>query len=118
MEAAGKSVTEVFLEKYKERSGRLPGRVSVLCVKGNNGGDGFVVARLIKERVGQVKVYLFAEPGELRGDAAKNYERWKGLGEEVALVRSEGSGRSGVDGSVASEVIVDALLGTGFLRRS
>jgi ADP-dependent NAD(P)H-hydrate dehydratase / NAD(P)H-hydrate epimerase len=89
MESAGKSVAEVFLEKYKERSGNLPGRVSVLCGKGNNGGDGFVVARLLKGRVGHVKAYLFAEPAELRGDAAKNFDRWKGLGEEVALVRSE-----------------------------
>ena len=39
MESAGKSVAEVFLEKYKERNGKLPGRVSVLCGKGNNGGD-------------------------------------------------------------------------------
>src|ERR1700675_3707598 len=113
MESAGKSVAEVFLQKYEERNGRLPGPVSVLCGKGNNGGDGFVVARLLKGRVGQVKVYLFAEPGELRGDAAKNYERWKGLGEEVALVRSETEWVNAWTGVAASEVIVDALLGTG-----
>jgi ADP-dependent NAD(P)H-hydrate dehydratase / NAD(P)H-hydrate epimerase len=113
MEAAGKSVAEVFLEKYKERDGKLPGRVSVLCGKGNNGGDGFVIARLLKGRVGQVKVYLFAEPGELRGDAAKNYERWQALGEEVALVRSEAEWGKAWTGVAESEVIVDALLGTG-----
>ena len=113
MEAAGKSVTEVFLEKYEERNGRLPGRVSVLCGKGNNGGDGFVVARLLRGRAGQVKVLLFAEPGELRGDAAKNYERWKSLGDEVALVRSEAEWEKAWQGVAASEVIVDALLGTG-----
>jgi hydroxyethylthiazole kinase-like uncharacterized protein yjeF len=113
MESAGKNVAEVFLEKYKERNGKLPGRVSVLCGKGNNGGDGFVVARALKSRVEQVKVFLFAEPGELRGDAAKNYERWKGLGEEVALVRSEGEWEKAWRGVAASEVIVDALLGTG-----
>jgi len=76
MESAGKNVAEVFLEKYGERNGKMPGRVTVLCGKGNNGGDGFVVARHLKGRVGQVKVYLFAEPQELRGDAAKNHERW------------------------------------------
>jgi hydroxyethylthiazole kinase-like uncharacterized protein yjeF len=113
MEAAGKSVAEVFLEKYRERSGKLPGRVSVLCGKGNNGGDGFVVARLLKGRVGQVKVYLFAEPRELRGDAAKNYERWRELGEQVELVRSEAEWEKAWTGVAASEVIVDALLGTG-----
>ena len=113
MESAGKSVAEVFLEKYRERCGKLPGRVSVLCGKGNNGGDGFVVARLLRGRVGQVKVYLFAEPGELRGDAAKNYERWRASGEEVALVRSEADWVKAWPGVAASEVIVDALLGTG-----
>jgi hydroxyethylthiazole kinase-like uncharacterized protein yjeF len=113
MESAGKSVAEVFLEKYKERNGKLPGRVSVLCGKGNNGGDGFVVARLFRGRVGQVKVLLFAEPGELRGDAAKNYERWKSLGEEVVLVRSEAEWEKAWPEVAASEVIVDALLGTG-----
>ena len=113
MESAGKSVVEVFLEKYKERNGTMPGRVSVLCGKGNNGGDGFVVARLLKGRAGNVNVYLFAEPGELRGDAAKNYERWKGLGEEVALVRSDAEWVNAWTGVAASEVIVDALLGTG-----
>jgi hydroxyethylthiazole kinase-like uncharacterized protein yjeF len=113
MEAAGKSVVEVFLEKYKERNGKLPGRVSVLCGKGNNGGDGFVVARLLKGCVGQLKVYLFAEPNELRGDAAKNHERWKGSGEEVTLVRSEAEWEKAWTEVAASEVIVDALLGTG-----
>src|SRR5258706_15799176 len=113
MEAAGKSVAEVFLEKFKERNGRLPGLVCVLCGKGNNGGDGFVVARLLKGQVGRVKVFLFAEPGELRGDAAKNYERWKGLGEDVALVRNESEWEKAWTGVAASEVIVDALLGTG-----
>ena len=113
MESAGKSLTEVFLERYTERSGKQPGRVCVLCGKGNNGGDGFVVARLLKPRVGQVKVYLFAERGELRGDAAKNYERWRGLGEEVALVRNETEWEKAWQGVAASEVIVDALLGTG-----
>src|SRR5258708_1031674 len=113
MEAAGKSVAEVFLEKFKERNGRLPGLVCVLCGKGNNGGDGFVVARLVKGEVGRVKVFLFAEPGELRGDSAKNYERWKGLGEDVALVRNESEWEKAWTGVAASEVIVDALLGTG-----
>src|SRR5258707_14823893 len=84
MEAAGKSVAEVFLEKFKERNGRLPGLVCVLCGKGNNGGDGFVVARLLKGQGGRGKVFLFAERGGVGGDAAKNYGRWEGLGEDVA----------------------------------
>jgi NAD(P)H-hydrate epimerase len=113
MESAGKSVVEVFLEKFKERNERNPGRVSVLCGKGNNGGDGFVVARLLKGRAGQVKVYLFGEPGELRGDAARNYERWREPGETVTVVRGEEDWIRAWRDVAASEVIIDALLGTG-----
>ncbi len=113
MEAAGKSVAESFLEKYSERNGRLPGRVCVLCGKGNNGGDGFVVARQLKGRVGQVSVYLFAEPSELRGDAGANFQRWQELGESVTVVRTEQDWERAWSGVAGSEVIVDALLGTG-----
>ena len=113
MESAGKSVTEVFLEKYKERNARIPGRVSLLCGKGNNGGDGLVVARLLKGRAGHVSVFLFAEPGELRGDASKNYARWRELGETVTVIRGEEDWIRAWPGVAASEVIIDALLGTG-----
>jgi ADP-dependent NAD(P)H-hydrate dehydratase / NAD(P)H-hydrate epimerase len=106
-------VADILLEKYEERNGKAPGRVCVLCGKGNNGGDGFVVARLLKSRVGSVKTYLFADPGELRGDAAKNYERWRALGEGVSVVREERDWEKAWADVAASEVIVDALLGTG-----
>src|SRR5271165_7522586 len=80
MEAAGKSVAEVFLEQYGRRNATPPGRVCVLCGKGNNGGDGFVVARHLKEEAERVEVYLFANPRELKGDAAKNLQRWEETG--------------------------------------
>ena len=113
MESAGKNVAESFLEKYSERKPKAPGRVCVLCGKGNNGGDGFVVARHLQGRAGQVKVFLFAEPGELRGDAARNYQRWRELGETVTVIRSEEDWIRAWSDLAGSEVIVDALLGTG-----
>ncbi len=69
MEAAGKSAAEVFLEEYGRRCATPPGHVCVLCGKGNNGGDGFVVARYLKEEADRVDVYLLAKPEEVRGDA-------------------------------------------------
>lgn len=113
MEAAGKSVAEVFLEQYGYRNADPPGRVAVLCGKGNNGGDGFVVARHLKEEVEQVNVYLFAKPEELRGDAAKNFQHWQEQGGSVTVLQSVPDWEKAWDAVSAAEVIVDALLGTG-----
>ena len=112
MEAAGRSVAELFLEKYGHKMPDAPGRVAVLCGKGNNGGDGFVVARHLKEEVEQVHVYLFAKPEELRGDAAKNFELWRKLG-DVTVVQTEEQWNKAWAEVSRAEVIVDALLGTG-----
>jgi len=112
METAGKSVAEVFLEQYAHKMTDPPGRVALLCGKGNNGGDGFVVARHLKEEVEQVRVYLFAKPEELRGDAAKNYERWREMGDVTVVQNSPEWDKAWPEVSGA-EVIVDALLGTG-----
>lgn len=112
MENAGQSVAEVFLEQYAHRRTDPPGRVAVLCGKGNNGGDGFVVARHLKEEAAQVLVYLFAKPDELRGDAAKNFQRWRDLGDVIAVQTAADWDKARTDISSA-EVIIDALLGTG-----
>jgi NAD(P)H-hydrate epimerase len=98
MEHAGTGLTELVAQLAPE------GRVAVVCGRGNNGGDGLVVARLLRERGRDVDVLLLADPGELRGDALANYERLPAPGarafEPGAL---EGAG-----------AIVDAILGTGF----
>jgi ADP-dependent NAD(P)H-hydrate dehydratase / NAD(P)H-hydrate epimerase len=112
METAGKGVAEVFLEKHAHTTSCQPGLVVVLCGKGNNGGDGFVVARHLKEKVAKVRVLLFAEPDELGGDAAKNYQRWRELG-DVTLVQTEQGWQKALAEVSRAEVIIDALLGTG-----
>ena len=79
------------------------GPVAVVCGKGNNGGDGFVAARLLRELGRTVRVLLLAEPDEYTGDAALNLERLEGQHEpydELALD--------------AAAVVVDAIFGTGF----
>ncbi|HXX99303.1 MAG TPA: NAD(P)H-hydrate dehydratase [Candidatus Limnocylindrales bacterium] len=113
MEAAGKSVTEVFLEEYGHRNSEPPGRVAVLCGKGNNGGDGFVVARHMKDEAEQVSVYLFAKPDELRGDAARNFARWREQSGSVTVVESEADWEKAWGEVSGADVIIDALLGTG-----
>jgi len=80
------------------------GRVAVVCGKGNNGGDGFVTARVLRERGREVTVVLLAEVEELRGDARVNAERLPG----DAPARFAAGALDGAD------VVVDAILGTGF----
>ena len=98
MEAAGRAVAEAVAGLAPE------GPVRVVCGKGNNGGDGFVAARLLREMGFDVDVLRLWPGGELRGDAAVNFERCGG-----DLV--EGDFASRLAGSGA---IVDAIFGTGF----
>ena len=113
MESAGQSVAEEFLEKYGHQNADPPGCVAVLCGKGNNGGDGFVVARHLKEEAAEVTTYLFAKPEELRGDALRNFERWKEIGGTVTTVLTESEWETAWSRITSAEVIIDALLGTG-----
>ena len=98
MERAGAGLARVTA------SAARPGPVRVVVGKGNNGGDGLVVARLLREDGHEVDVLATAGLDELRGDARANLERLPGEAPEpFGAARLEGSG-----------VIVDALLGTGF----
>ena len=88
-------------------------KILVLCGKGNNGGDGMVVARLLKESGSAAVVFLFANPGAVEGDAAVNLKRWQqGLG-ELHVVTSEAEWQSARPALAEADLIVDALLGTG-----
>ncbi len=88
-------------------------RAVILCGKGNNGGDGFVVARHLHEKGLKPSVYLFADQAVIRGDASENLARLKKSGAEVQEITSCEQWEQ-VRGEVAkSRVIVDALLGTG-----
>ncbi len=71
------------------------GRVVVVCGKGNNGGDGLVTARVLRERGREVEVLLLGDPGEFRGDAATNLERLPGAG--AGRVRGVAARRRGGD---------------------
>ncbi len=79
MERAGRGVVEAIFEEWPEIA-KAPHKAVVLCGPGNNGGDGFVVARLLKERGWEVAVFLYGDPEKLPPDARANYERWKAIG--------------------------------------
>src|ERR671912_1590638 len=71
MENAGRQVVAAMEAAYEAR---LEGRVAVLCGRGNNGGDGFVVARTLVQRGIDVSVFLIGRGGDVRGDARTNLE--------------------------------------------
>ena len=115
MENAGSHVAE-HIRGYCAQDGfERSRRVAVLCGKGNNGGDGFVVARLLQgQQINlEIRVYLFGSPQDLRGDAAENYKNWRELSGVTQVVEGEEALQKLWPEIENSEIIVDALLGTG-----
>ncbi|WP_431299307.1 NAD(P)H-hydrate epimerase [Tabrizicola sp. BL-A-41-H6] len=109
MERAGRGVVEAVFGEWPElRVGSF--RAVVLCGPGNNGGDGFVVARLLKEWGWEVEVFLHGDAGRLPPDARTNYERWRTMGEVRDIPSAFQASGSGPD------LVVDALFGTGLTR--
>jgi ADP-dependent NAD(P)H-hydrate dehydratase / NAD(P)H-hydrate epimerase len=115
MESAGQQVCEVILRWLGGRApeSRHALKISILCGKGNNGGDGLVVARHLKANGIQPIVYFFGDPAKLTGDASENFQRWRNAGGTVNVVDSEREWQKVSDAIASSVVIVDALLGTG-----
>jgi ADP-dependent NAD(P)H-hydrate dehydratase / NAD(P)H-hydrate epimerase len=114
MENAGSAVARFIVSDYPRVE-----RVGVVCGKGNNGGDGFVVARRLVEAGRSVRVLLLCDPKELRGDAAAMFQAMlpslHTQNVSPVIVREAG----GLDAADAAEIfsadlIVDAILGTGF----
>jgi hydroxyethylthiazole kinase-like uncharacterized protein yjeF len=110
MENAGAAIAEFLREKFSNLARR---KIVVLCGKGNNGGDGLVVARLLKESGCSPEVILFSNAGAVEGDAGVNLKRWQqGLG-ELRVVTSSAEWDAARTMLDTADLIVDALLGTG-----
>ena len=107
MENAGSAIARFILQRYSEAN-----RVAVICGKGNNGGDGFVVARKLHRAGRVVEVLLLGSRTELKGDALTMFER---LPLRPIEVTSPQELEAESSRSLAHcELIVDAILGTGF----
>jgi len=107
MENAGRGVAD-----YLESLG-LTGPFAICCGKGNNAGDGFVVARHLAERSHEVRVALFADPGSLQGDAAVNFAILQKCDVPISVLASEVSEREIHAYLSGAGCVIDALLGTG-----
>jgi ADP-dependent NAD(P)H-hydrate dehydratase / NAD(P)H-hydrate epimerase len=97
MENAGRGVTEEVVKRFPRGS-----KTIVLCGPGNNGGDGFVAARTLRERGYQVRLGLLGDVANLKADAKEMARRWDESIEPMGPGLLEGA-----------EVIVDAIWGTG-----
>lgn len=100
MEAAGWAVAAAIAERWTRRP------VLALCGPGNNGGDGFVAARLLAERAWPVTVALLGDRSRLKGDAALAAARWEGETLPLEEAKPEEAG-----------LVIDALFGAGLSRR-
>jgi ADP-dependent NAD(P)H-hydrate dehydratase / NAD(P)H-hydrate epimerase len=110
MENAGTRFFEFLRSFYGDIAASC---ASVLCGKGNNGGDGFVVARLLQEAGLKPRVFLFAARDTVRGDAAENLARLEKSGAKIREITSLEQWEAARSEAAKSCVIVDALLGTG-----
>jgi len=109
MENAGRGATAVALEHLGDPHGK---RVAILCGRGSNGGDGFVIARHLANRGAHVECLLMAPESEIRGDPRVNLMAARRMG--LAVDEVSGPAAAWVRDRVAgADLIVDALLGTG-----
>ena len=109
MERAGAAVTQAILERFARAAKK---GVLIIAGKGNNGGDGLVVARLLKKKRIPCEVALLARPDELSTDAAHNLRSFLKLKGKVVEISA--SGLELLSGCISNNaLIVDAILGTG-----
>ncbi|MCC2095637.1 MAG: NAD(P)H-hydrate epimerase, partial [Hyphomicrobiales bacterium] len=102
MERAGAAIADTVRQMLDRTGGR---RVAILCGPGNNGGDGFVAARLLRQMGFSVSVGLLGTMASLKGDAALAAKAWTGRTGSAALV--------GLDDA---DLAIDALFGAGLAR--
>jgi len=107
MENAGAAVADCVLSQHPQAR-----RIVVFCGKGNNGGDGFVAARLLHEKGKTVQVILLTDPAELRGDAAIMFGKLPAPA--IAVHSSDELKTDWVRLVLPTDLYLDAILGTGF----
>lgn len=112
MENAGRGGVEFLESRYAPLSGQ---RIVILCGRGNNGGDGFVVARLLRDRGVRPRVLLLSDPEGLKGDARANYEKLASSGPPEVVADSAAWQRI-LPEIQGATLLVDALLGTGLSK--
>ncbi len=107
MENAGRGCAELVMNLG------IDGLVAVCAGKGNNGGDGFVIARHLENQGYEVQVFLFCDPEELQGDAQINFQIIQSAGMRIHVMGTRPDPDELTHELATADWIVDALLGTG-----
>src|SRR5258708_4181020 len=109
MENAGSAVAEFALSAYPSAK-----TFGVICGKGNNGGDGFVIARKLHDARREVKLLLLSDADQLRGDAATNFAKLptKSAAPPFAVFKGWAEPKSAL-AVVESDVLIDPILASG-----
>lgn len=107
MENAGRGTADKLCEQG------MSGPVAICCGRGNNAGDGFVIARHLELRGHQIRVLLWAEPSALSGDAAANFRVLEKAGAATDVFAADADPARLAGRLAGAAWIVDALLGTG-----
>ncbi len=110
MENAGRQVVAAIESLYPDLSER---RIAIVCGKGNNGGDGFVVARTLQQRGFDVSVFLIGSVADVKGDARINLEILGRLGQTLVEVADETAWELHGAEVTGHDLIIDAMFGTG-----
>ena len=110
MENAGRQVVAAIESLYADLADR---HIAVVCGKGNNGGDGFVVARTLQQRGFEVSVFLIGTVNEVKGDARINLEILGRIGQTLVEVADETAWELHGAEIAGHDLIIDAIFGTG-----
>lgn len=109
MENAGRTTYQILRQEFSD----LTGLVVVVAGRGNNGGDGFVIARYLAHAGLPVRVILLTEKARVSGDARANLEILAHIGVPVVEVTTEADMKAQAESLWRAELVVDAILGTG-----
>jgi len=109
MENAGRNAARLIDQHYPDA-----GRILVFCGTGNNGGDGFVIARYLCNAGHQVEIDVAGSEERMSDDAATNHRIAVRMEIPIRSLESEQQVRAACDEIQPTDVLVDALLGTGF----
>lgn len=105
MENAGRATADVIIDNFSYAD-----KVSIFAGSGNNGGDGFVIARHLISDGLDVDVYILSDPKKLSGDALVNYKALKNIGGNIVELKNN------LRKYKQADIIVDAIFGTGLDR--